>query len=170
MSTTGSERRAARVAAVAMMALVMAVGCRSQSDQTTSSSSSATSASMDTIPTCSSARDLAQFDGQQVQLVGVYRKIFEEKKKGGEPAFLGYAGVEVEGHPREYDPQAWDGARAIVTIGDEPRPEGEADTLEGKRVRVTGKLVVRPPSDDSIAQPDPEPTLMDPGPVQAASD
>ncbi len=113
---------------------------------------------------------MARLDGQQVQLVGVYRKLYQERKKAGEAVYLGYAGVEVEGHPQAYDPQAWDGAQAIVTLGDKPRPDGEADALEGSRVQVTGTLVVRPPTDDSIAQADPEPMLRDPGPVVAAAD
>jgi len=119
------------------------------------------------LPTCTSAAQLAQFDGQRVVLVGIYRKRMVAKKKG-QPAtqFYGYAELELTGKPTDYDPSAWDGAPAIVRIGTDKRPEDEIAKLADQPVAVEGRLVLRPPiAEPNVASPRPGPTLFDVGAI-----
>jgi hypothetical protein len=119
-------------------------------------------------PEITTARGLKDADGKVVTLVGVYRKRIAELKKRrpgkiGKVAFLGFVDIELEGMATDYDTTAWDGAKAIVKLGVDARPDDEVDQLADKRVRVTGKLVLSPaPEDPDVAQEDPEPTLFEP--------
>ena len=124
-------------------------------------------------PICKTAEDAKRLDGRDVRLVGVYRKELVAKKQG-RPAdqFYGHVVVEIEGHPRAYHPQAWDGARARISLGTEPRPEDEIQRFTDQRVQVTGRLVLRPASDDAsdsdAASTLPGPALFEIGEVAPA--
>jgi hypothetical protein len=118
------------------------------------------------------AEDAKRLDGREVRLVGIYRKELVAKKKG-RPAdqLFGHVVIELEGHPRAYHPQAWDGARAMISLGTEPRPEDEIARFTDQRVRATGRLVLRPARDDDdgeVASTLPAPALLDVVDVQAA--
>lgn len=122
---------------------------------------------MSQLPTCTSGSDLARFDGQRVTLVGVYRKRLVAKKQG-QPAtqFYGYVQIELTGKATDYDPAAWDGARAMVRLGEDKRPDDEIAQLADKPVRVEGRLVLHPPiAEASVATTLPPPTLYDAGVV-----
>jgi hypothetical protein len=119
------------------------------------------------LPTCTSGADLARLDGQRVVLVGTYRKRMVPKKKG-QPAtqFYGHAQIELTGKATDYDPQAWDGALAIVRIGTDKRPDEEIASLADRPVAVEGRLVLHPPiAEPNVAQPTPGPTLFDVGAI-----
>jgi hypothetical protein len=63
----------------------------------------------------------------------------------------------------DFDPAAWDGAKAEVQLGTDPRPTTEVNELADKRVKATGRLVLSPPPEnEDVAQEDPEPTLFEP--------
>lgn len=119
------------------------------------------------VPECATAASLAGHDGRQVRLVGTYRRELVAKKMGEEPTlFLGTVVIEVEGRAADYDPRKWDGALALIQLGDGPRPDDEVAQFADRRVAVEGRLVLRPPpADPEAAHEDPAPTLFEPGAI-----
>lgn len=124
---------------------------------------------MTDAPLCKTGTDMGKYDGREVIVEGVYRKQMEAKKKSrpDETRFLGYVVLELEGRAADYDSTAWEQAKAEVQLGTEKRPAGEVEQFADKRVRVRGRLVLRPPgSGGDIAQEDPLPTLFDPTSIE----
>lgn len=121
------------------------------------------------LPICRSGADLAPLDGKRVKLVGTYRKRIVPKKQG-RPAteFYGQAQIELTGKATDYDPSAWDGALAIVSLGVDKRPAAEIEKFADQPVAIEGRLVLHPPPDDpSVASAMRPPTLFDLGPITA---
>lgn len=119
------------------------------------------------LPICRSGADLARLDGKRVKLVGTYRKRLVAKKQG-RPAteFYGQAQIELTGKATDYDPAAWDGALAVVSLGIDKRPADEIDRFADQPVAIEGRLVLHPPPDDpSVASAMRPPTLFDLGPI-----
>lgn len=124
---------------------------------------------MSRLPICKSGADLALHDGKRIKLVGIYRKRMVAKKQG-RPAteFYGQAQIELTGKATDYDPSAWDGALAAVSLGIEPRPDDEIATFADRPVAVEGRLVLHPPPDDpEVASAMRPPTLFELGPISA---
>ena len=122
---------------------------------------------MSQLPICRSGADLARLDGKRVKLVGTYRKRMVPKKQG-RPAteFYGQAQIELTGKATDYDPSAWEGALAIVSLGVDPRPTDEIEKYADRPVAIEGRLVLQPPPDDpSVASAMRPPTLFDLGPI-----
>jgi hypothetical protein len=125
----------------------------------------------DALPLCKTGTDMRQHDGREVIVEGMYRKQMTPKKKNrpDDTKFLGYVRLELQGRAADYDPAAWEQARAEVRLGTEPRPAGEVERFADKRVRARGRLVLQPPgSDEDIAQADPLPTLFEPTSIELA--
>jgi hypothetical protein len=119
------------------------------------------------LPICRSGADLAHLDGKRVRLVGTYRKRMVPKKQG-RPAteFYGQAQIELTGKATDYDPSAWEGALAIVSLGIDKRPAAEIEQFADQPVAIEGRLVLQPPPDDpSVASAMRPPTLFDLGPI-----
>ena len=119
------------------------------------------------LPICRSGADLAPLDGKRVKLVGTYRKRLVAKKQG-RPAteFYGQAQIELTGKATDYDPAAWDGALAVVSLGIDRRPADEIERFTDQPVAIEGRLVLHPPPDDpSVARAMRPPTLFDLGPI-----
>jgi len=119
------------------------------------------------LPICRSGADLAPLDGKRVKLIGTYRKRMVAKKQG-RPAteFYGQAQIELTGKATDYDPSAWDGALAVVSLGVDKRPAAEIEKFADQTVAIEGRLVLHPPPDDpSIASAMRPPTLFDLGPI-----
>jgi hypothetical protein len=119
------------------------------------------------LPICRSGADLAPLDGKRVKLVGTYRKRLVAKKQG-RPAteFYGQAQIELTGKATDYDPSAWDGALAVVSLGIDKRPSAEIEKFADQPVAIEGRLVLHPPPDDpSVASAMRPPTLFDLGPI-----
>ena len=124
---------------------------------------------MSQLPICRSGADLAHLDGKRVKLVGTYRKRMVPKKQG-RPAteFYGQAQIELTGKATDYDPSAWDGALAVVSLGVDKRPSAEIEKFADQPVAIEGRLVLHPPPDDpSVATAMRPPTLFDLGPITA---
>ena len=122
---------------------------------------------MSQLPICRSGADLAHLDGKRVRLVGTYRKRMVPKKQG-RPAteFYGQAQIELTGKATDYDPSAWEGALAIVSLGIDKRPAAEIEQFADQPVAIEGRLVLQPPPDDpSVASAMRPPTLFDLGPI-----
>lgn len=128
----------------------------------------------DSPPLCQSTEDMKKLDNQRVRLVGIYRRYLEPTKmpRPGQPVpapeFLGRAYIEVKGLATAYDPHIADGLPGRVQLGEEARPPAEVAELDGKKVEVSGLLVLEPVVDNTVARPNPLPRLQDPGPVVAA--
>lgn len=119
-------------------------------------------------PICATGADMKRFDGQTVRLVGVYTKTMSAHKKGGKAdKFLGFAHLQLEGKPTDYDPKAWEGGKVKVEL-DGQRSDAEVAEFADKKVMVEGKLVLVPASSTDHAAEAPEPTLMDAKAVQLA--
>jgi hypothetical protein len=119
------------------------------------------------LPICKSGADLAQFDGQRVVLVGIYRKRLVAKKMG-QPAtqFYGRVQIDLTGKATDYDQAAPDRALATVRVGTDRRPDDEIEKFVDKMVAVEGRLVLHPPmADPNVASYAPEPTLFEVGPI-----
>ena len=117
-------------------------------------------------PRCATAADVARFDGQEVELVGMYRKKLSAHKMG-QPAttFMGRIVIELPGRPSEYDPTSSPDATAEIALGTKPRPADEVASMTGRKISVFGTLAIDP----SKGQPPPrgaseypEPTLLMP--------
>ncbi len=119
----------------------------------------------DELPVCAEAGDLQRLDSQRVRLVGTYRGAGTVTKMNRPPEHLGYAVIEIEGKPSDYDPKAWDGQPPQVHLGTEIRPDGELRGFDGRQVSVVGRLALQPEEPEAeldAARPLPEPTLLDP--------
>jgi len=107
----------------------------------------------DAPPRCDTEAALRAHDGATVEAIGVYQKRpIQRKMRPGSP-------LEDFGHAQ----LALDGGFSVA-LGKGPRPPDERARLDGKRVRVTGRFVARPPLEQPahVAQPLPPPTLFDP--------
>jgi len=114
---------------------------------------------------------MGRLDGQRVRLVGTYRKALTVTKMNRPPEQLGYAEIELQGKPSDFDPRAWDGQPPLVRLGVRTRPDDELQGLDGRQVSVVGTLILRPKDSESEpdhARPLSEPTLFDPDAVLLA--
>jgi hypothetical protein len=112
---------------------------------------------MGIAPICQTSTDIKRLDGQQVRLVGIYRKHLMYKKKprpfdNTPPVFTGHIFIEVEGSPEVYSPYQLPDAKSMVRLGLQPRSPEEIERFVDKKVIVEGKLLV----DVSSLTPSPE--------------
>lgn len=122
------------------------------------------------VPLLRDVADLAEHDGQIVQLEGVYRRKMEQLSmpRPGRPApapvFRGFVVIELAGGDPDLPPE--------VQLGQSERPDDEVARLTDQRVRVQGRLLLDPDSllseeQREMARPDADPVLLDPGTVNA---
>lgn len=105
-------------------------------------------AEMPDSPVVTSKAELAAHDGQVVRIEGVYAKRMSQKKMNDPTLyFFGFVDLEVDG--------------GRVQLGVTRRGDDEVDAFAGKRVTVTGTLVLDRGAGLEYARPDPRPTLMD---------
>jgi hypothetical protein len=134
-------------------------------------SASTATATADSPPLCQRTEDMKQLDKKRVRLVGIYRKYLEptQMPRPGRPLpppeFLGRAYIEVQGLATAYDPHKAEGTPGQVQLGETARPPTEVTDLEGKKVEVSGLLLLQPVVDNTVARPDPLPRLQDVGAI-----
>jgi len=101
------------------------------------------------MPVINTKEALAAHDGELVTVEGTYRAAPTSKSMKGPPVDLGHGALDVDGR--------W------VRLGEVRRTPEERQEFLGKRVRATGRLVMRPPlkAPPHVAQQVPPPTLFD---------
>lgn len=98
---------------------------------------------------------LADLDGQTIQVEGTYRKRMSQRKMNDPKLyFFGFVDVELEG--------------GVIQLSSFRRDDAEVEAFVDKRVRVSGKLVLDRGAGAEYARPDPKPTLLDPGEIALA--
>jgi hypothetical protein len=114
-------------------------------------------------PVLTTAAQIAAADGRVATLEGVYEKrlILKGMPRPGrapERVWVGHVELRVDGAARDLVASAADGD-ATLDLGDAPREPAEAEALAGRRVRVTGRVVLSPPSDPTVASTRPRPRI-----------
>ena len=112
-------------------------------------------AEMPDSPVVTSKAELAAHDGQAVRIEGVYTKRMSQKKMNDPTLyFFGFVDLEVDG--------------GRVQLSAVRRSDDEVAAFAGKRVTVSGTLVLDRGASVEYARPDPKPTLVDVGEIALA--
>jgi hypothetical protein len=119
-------------------------------------------------PIWTTAAQIRAADGQIVTPDAVYepRPSRRRKPRPGrdEPAVdLGFVALRLEGPASELHDGGAPDAPARLDLGATPRSAEEIAALSGRRVRITGRVVLEPPTDRGVAGPRSAPRLVPTG-------